>query len=664
MEAQLHTLIAWLSAHPVTALAVIFAAALLESLALIGAVIPGSTIVFIGGVLVGLKALDPWFAFGAAIFGAIAGDASSYELGRHYRGQIRRAWPLRTHPSLLARGEAYFARNGGRSVFLGRFIGPVRAIVPVIAGMASMRPWHFFSMNVLSAIGWALAHMLPGVLFGASLQVAGAVSSRLALVIALLVIVVWLVAYVIRLVARYGAPLAIWLRDAIVRRARAGRGPVARAVLALTDPARRESTTLLISALLLVGAAWLFLVIVHGAVIGDPMIELDRPIYQTLQSLRTRYGDLVMITVSEFGGAYVMAPVVLVVSIWLLATRRLRTLEYWLAAVGFAAVAVLVLRYSLGPLKLAAAYAGVDTQSLPSGDATISMTVFGYLASLLGRGKTGAQKGMIALPATLAVLAIAFSRLYLGAYWFSDIVASLALGLAWVALLTIASTTHIRERPPHTLPLGLAVIATVAVAGSIGVAQNLDVDLARDARPTTMNSMSFEAWQSGSYASIAASRSEIKGEGEEPFPVQWAAPRSEVIRALVASGWRMPPAWTTKSALLWLVPSTPIEGLPVLPKFHHGEPPALTLVRPIDRETRAVLRLWQVAEVAGMTGTVPLFVAMATTEHLDSVLHFVLYTRTARDYRTPLAFLEPALAGKHVRTVRREGIPARVRLVW
>ncbi|MGH8802706.1 MAG: VTT domain-containing protein [Casimicrobiaceae bacterium] len=664
MEAHLHTLIAWLSAHPVTALAVIFAAALLESLALIGAVIPGSTIVFIGGVLVGLKALDPWLAFAAAVVGAIAGDASSYELGRHYRGQIRRAWPLRTHPGLLARGEAYFARNGGRSVFLGRFIGPVRAIVPVIAGMTSMRPWHFFSMNVLSALGWALAHMLPGVLFGASLQVAGAVSSRLALVIALLVIVVWLVAYVIRLVARHGAPLAIWLRDTIVRRARAGRGPVARAVLALTDPTRRESTTLLISALLLVGAAWLFLVIVRGAAIGDPMIELDRPIYQTLQSLRTRYGDLVMITVSELGGAYVMAPVVLVVSIWLLATRRLRTLEYWLAAVGFAAVAVLVLRYALGPLKLAAAYAGVDTQSLPSGDATISMTVFGYLASLLGRGKTGAQKGMIALPATLAVLAIAFSRLYLGAYWFSDIVASLALGLAWVALLTIASTTHIRERPPHTLPLGLAVIATVAVAGSFGVAQNLDVDLARYARPTTMNSMSFEAWQSGSYASIAAARSELKGEGEEPFPVQWAAPRSKVIRALLASGWRMPPAWETKSALLWLVPSTPIKELPVLPKFHHGEPPALTLVRPINDDTRAVLRLWQVAEVADMRVTVPLFVVMATTENLNNMMHLVLYTRTAGDYRTPLVMLEHALGGERVRTVAREGIQARVRLVW
>jgi undecaprenyl-diphosphatase len=672
LEAHLHSLIAWLSAHPVTALAVIFAAALLESLAVIGTVVPGSTIVFVGGVLVGLKAIDPWLAFGVAILGAIAGDAASFELGRHYREEIRRIWPLRTHPGVLVRGQMYFERNGGKSVFLGRFLGPVRAIVPVIAGMASMPPWHFFAMNALSAVGWACAHMLPGVLFGASLQVAGAVSSRLALVIALLVAVVWLVAHLIRLTVHYGEPIALGLRSAIVRRARAGRGAVARAVLALTDPSRRESMTLLVSALVLVAAAWVFLAVVHGAVIGDPLIDLDRPIYETLQAARTRYGDLVMIAISELGGAYVMAPVVLVVSIWLVVTRRLQTLRYWLSAVAFAAVAVLVLRYALGPLKLAAAYRGVDTQSLPSGDATISMTVFGFLASLLGRGKARWQKGMIALPATLAILAIAFSRLYLGAYWFSDIVASLALGLAWVALLTIASTTHVREPPLHALPLGLAVIATVAIAGSAGIARHHDADVARYARPAVMNSMTFDAWQAGSYASIAGARSEINGEGEEPFSVQWVAPESEVLRVLLAGGWQLPPPWTAKSALLWMVPSTPIDELPVLPKFHHGEPPALTMVRPVDRDTRAVLRFWQVAEVARVPRAgapvsdtpIPLYVVMATTETLGNALHLVLYTRTASDYRAPLAFLERALAGERVRTLARDGEPERVRLVW
>src|SRR6185437_1595591 len=195
---------------------------------------------------------------------------------------------------------------------------------------------------------------------------------------------------------------------------------------------------------------------------------------------------------------------------------------------------------------------------------------------------------------------------------------------------------HVREPPLRALPLGLAVIATVVVAGGVGVARHHAVDLARYARPATLNSMTFDAWQAGSYGTIASARTEIKGEGEEPFAVQWVAPRSEVIRVLLADGWQVPVPWTAKSTLLWMVTSTPIGELPVLPKFHHGEPPALTLVRPIDRDARAVLRFWRVAEVARLprAGAPPsdtpvtLYVVMATNEELGDVLHFVLYVRT------------------------------------
>ena len=95
---------------------------------------------FAGGVLVGLKALDPWLAAAAAVVGAILGDGASYWLGRHYRARIRAMWPLRQHPGLLARGQAYFERNGGKSVFLGRFLGPVRAIVPGSSQASACRP--------------------------------------------------------------------------------------------------------------------------------------------------------------------------------------------------------------------------------------------------------------------------------------------------------------------------------------------------------------------------------------------------------------------------------------------------------------------------------------------------------------------------------------------
>ena len=98
MESHLQALITYFSAHPHSALAVVFAASLLESLAVIGTVIPGSSIVFIGGVLIGLNALNPWWTAAMAVSGAILGDGLSYGLGHHYHEKIRALWPMKNHP--------------------------------------------------------------------------------------------------------------------------------------------------------------------------------------------------------------------------------------------------------------------------------------------------------------------------------------------------------------------------------------------------------------------------------------------------------------------------------------------------------------------------------------------------------------------------------------
>ena len=108
------------------------------------------------------------------------GDGLSYELGRSREASIR-AWPLfRRYRQPLVRGEAFLARHGGKSILLARFAAPVRAFVPLLAGFGHMPRPRFYAVNIFSALLWAPVHILPGVLFGASLHVAEAVSGRLA----------------------------------------------------------------------------------------------------------------------------------------------------------------------------------------------------------------------------------------------------------------------------------------------------------------------------------------------------------------------------------------------------------------------------------------------------------------------------------------------------
>ena len=225
MPAYLQALIDYFSAHLGQALAAVFAASLLEAFVVIGTFIPGSSVVFVAGALIGLGAIGLWPTLAIAVFGAILGDGISYWLGRHHHKRLRSLWPLRQHPQLLARGQAYFAEHGLASVFLGRFLSPTRAIVPVVAGIARMPPAPFYLMNVLSALAWAALQPAAG---RAVRRVAGsrrAISSRLLVLLVAAVLLLWSLTFLLKFLYRQLWPRIGKLRNRLVdwaRRARAG----------------------------------------------------------------------------------------------------------------------------------------------------------------------------------------------------------------------------------------------------------------------------------------------------------------------------------------------------------------------------------------------------------------------------------------------------------
>ncbi|CAN7600221.1 DedA family protein [Caballeronia sp. LjRoot29] len=121
-----------LAGHPSWTLAVVFLAAFLESIAVIGTFIPGSTAMFLASALVGTGSLNLGGLFGCAIAGAVGGDGLSYWLGSRYKATIVQLWPFRTHPQVLEAGQKFLAKHGAKSIVFARFIGPLRAIVPVV----------------------------------------------------------------------------------------------------------------------------------------------------------------------------------------------------------------------------------------------------------------------------------------------------------------------------------------------------------------------------------------------------------------------------------------------------------------------------------------------------------------------------------------------------
>jgi membrane protein DedA with SNARE-associated domain len=141
---------------------VVFALAFGESLAFVSLLLPATAILLALGGLIGASDIAFWPLWLAAAIGAATGDWVSYWLGYRYKRSIARIWPLSRHPDLLDRGERFFKRWGIAGIFVGRFFGPLRCVVPLIAGVFGMAQLPFQAANFSSAFIWAAGVLAPG----------------------------------------------------------------------------------------------------------------------------------------------------------------------------------------------------------------------------------------------------------------------------------------------------------------------------------------------------------------------------------------------------------------------------------------------------------------------------------------------------------------------
>jgi membrane protein DedA with SNARE-associated domain len=162
LAALVDAAIAYSREHQAWVPALVFVLGLLESLAFLSILVPSSVILLSIASLFGAAGLrfEPLVIAGG--LGASLGYAISYWLGLYFQGDILKLWPFSRHPAMVERAERFFRRFGVLSVFLGHFFGPVRAVIPVLAGSAKMGALPFQIANVPSGFLWAGLVMAPG----------------------------------------------------------------------------------------------------------------------------------------------------------------------------------------------------------------------------------------------------------------------------------------------------------------------------------------------------------------------------------------------------------------------------------------------------------------------------------------------------------------------
>ncbi len=640
MDAFLTPLLDWIAAHPAWAGAVVFAVAFAESLALVGLFMPGALLMFAIGALVGTGTLALWPTLAFAAAGAIAGDGVSFWLGRHYHQRLRTLWPLRTHPETVARATDLFYRHGGKAVLFGRFVGPLRPVVPAVAGMLEMPLGRFLAVNILSGLLWAPAYLLPGVVFGASLGLAAQVATRLAvlvvLLLALLIFIGWLVHRLFNLLhPRTGRMIAAILEWSRLH-PRAGQLPAA-----LLDPDQPETRGLTLAALLLLGATTGFLALLPNVSGGGLLENLDAWLYFLLQEMRTPWMDRSMIAVTELGDGRVMAALFAAVLAWLLLKGHTRAAVHWGVAVAFMVALTYLLKFTTGVARPIPLYDGAGSFSFPSAHATYSTVVFGFLAVLIGREVDATRRWLTYATVTIGVAAIAFSRLYLGAHWLSDVLGGVALGLAWVSLIGIAYRRH-----PATplLPGMLASVAliTLVIAGGWNMAAHFERDLLRYAPQRLVQTFPANHWWEGGWAALPERRDDLLRDRAHPLTFQYTGAAELLARHLRENGWRDPVPLDGKSWLRWLAVEQPGTDVPFPPQVHDGHNERLLLLRPTPQGLW-VLRLWP-TDILLSPGDAPLWVGNVAQTELHSPLGVLAIPRTADGFTEGLRQLRADLA--------------------
>jgi membrane protein DedA with SNARE-associated domain/membrane-associated phospholipid phosphatase len=583
-------LLIWLTANPGWAGFWVFVMSFVESLAFVGILVPGIIILFGLGALISLGTMDvlPIWIWGS--LGAFAGDIVSYAIGRRYRSHLVEIWPFSRFPKMLERGQEYFNVHGPKSLAIGRFIGPLRPVIPVTAGMLGLAPRRFLLVAIPACILWTPAYLVPGMLFGASLEVASEYAGRMSLVLIIAFVVLWLTWWVIWTAYEFLAGhSARWLRH-VIRWLR--RHPVFRRIAGpLLDSTQPEVLSITMMGLLLVMIFWGMVILLFLSPFSVHPQAIDQAVQSYALGLRNHVADPIMVALTQLSKLWVLIPTSMAVLLWLLGAGRTKAALHWLVAMGGGVVLQVLLAWSLRSTPLLIG-AGANARYDPSAALTLATVVLGYFAVMVARELRRRKRKWPYVMVGLLLSLLVLSRLYLGLDWLSGALVGVSLGMAWTVVVGIAYRQR-AMRSFNGVVASLIFFGILAMTFALQVNQNLDSDIAALKVPLTQREMTAQGWWEGEWRTLPGERTHLKTVAAREFNFQFAGAPEDLARLMAEHGWQQAEPANWRWTILSMNPEPTEFSLPPLKRDYLGHADILLLHRlggdPFAQET---IRLW------------------------------------------------------------------------
>lgn len=622
-------LLQWLNAHPQLAGLATFVISTAESVAIIGTIVPGSIMMTAIGTLAGAGVIPLCSTIIWAILGAIVGDGISYWIGHYFKDRMNRMWPFRTHPMLLKSGEAFFNKYGAMSVFIGRFVGPVRALVPVTAGMLGMKPLTFTIANVTSAIGWAPMYMLPGILLGlASLELPRDIAIHVMLVIFLIflfiILCLWMTYKFLQLIGtqldQMQTSIWLWLKK------RRQFKPLT-VLLKHHDPQRTHGQLNLFFYFLI--STFLFLCLVsYVKYVGPADIAVNDAFYHFFRGIRHATLDNIMLDISLLAQKEVIIPAILIFFAWLMIRKQWRIALHALMLGILAAGGTFVIKHILKSPRPWGIAMNPETYSMPSGHVTLATALYMGLAFLVALSVQPKRRWPIFTIGILIAFAVGVSRMYLGAHWFTDV---LAAWLFSAAILIFVIISFERVNDGQINPIGILLISLLPLSLTYGFfyathISQLRIGYSQENWPIVK--ISKDGWWQNKdplpyyYVSLF-------GIPTQPINIEWAGKLDNIKAILLNQGWQNPPARDWVSTLHRIADIKSTQYLPMVSPQYLDKKPALIMVRQTNQtQASLVIRLWDSNRVikengdklwVGAIGVIPRTYGWLYNPHQESI---------------------------------------------
>lgn len=581
----------WLSLHPHWAHFITFAVAFIECFIVLGLLVPGTIMMAAIGTLIGMGVVPFTGIVLSAIAGAILGDVISFWLGYHFHQQIRDFWPFRSHPKLLIKGEQFFNRHGGKGVFFGRFVGPVRPILPVIAGMMSMTPARFLTADITSAILWAPLYMSPGILIGAaSQQLPPEIATKLILVIVGIIVLFSLISWLVQRTYAWFSKILdnqiAWLWQFTEKHPR-----LISLRSLLMDPQDPYSHSQLALAIGLIVLIISFFTLSYSVIQHGFFTQLNDPLNYFLRGIRTTVADKFFVAVTLINSS-VLSVMWVAVTVWLLLKRYWHAAFYWLAVGTMSVVSCTLLKHFIHSVRPSGLMHTPDGFSFPSGHTTSSVALLGFLAVLLNRLRPVHWRWISYIIVSLIAGSIIISRLYLGAHWLSDVIGGILLGSICIAL----GTLFYRRKPTKKLDSkGILIVATLSLIMSWGWSFHKHYQKSLDDyrpfwQPKILN---LQDWWNHAEQNNPIYRTNRFGRPIEMINLQWAGNLPEIHHALKKQGWHDLPKNALLRALNNLTNKDRKQQLPILSQLYEDRKPVLIMTKVVEElNTLLIIRLW------------------------------------------------------------------------